>query len=115
MKKMVRRTVNFCDACGKETDYPAKCLGCGVEYCYDCQNKLMTEYQHAVNFRGGDDGNFCLKCDSDIVPKARDLLYAYLDIKELIAEEVTWYENFKMRSEKAEARVKQERRKLRLK
>jgi len=113
VKKTVKRVVHFCDSCGKEADYPYMCLGCKIEYCYDCEKKLMVEYQHAVNFRGSEDGYFCLKCSVTPPLKVRNLFYAYHEIAKLIAEAKSWSKEFDSRVAKAEETVKQEIRKAR--
>jgi len=108
MKKIVEKEVNICDVCGKEDYCSSKCLICGFEACYDCKKTTMTEFNHAVHFSGSNDGDYCNKCLSQPIPQKHEaLLQAYRNIKVLRNESVAWNEDFKIRSEKAEARVEQ--------
>lgn len=108
MKKTVRRVVHFCDNCGEAADYPEVCLGCGIEYCYECENKLMVKYQHSVGFQGSSDGYFCLKCSVTPPLKVRNLFYAYHEVTKLITEAKSWNKDFDARAKKAEELIKQE-------
>lgn len=53
--------VNTCDFCGKEETYH-KCLSCGKDICYNCKEKEAVEFNHALFFKGSDDGLYCNKC-----------------------------------------------------
>jgi len=111
LKKILPKEVHICDGCGKE-EYCHACIGCGVEYCYDCRKKLMVEYKHSVYASGTGDGDFCLKCNSTPPPKVRDLLYAYYTIKNLKSEEDSWHKDFRKRSDMAEEILKQRRKEI---
>lgn len=104
MKKVIRKEVTLCDACGRET-YIAKCLGCGVEHCYDCQKQLGVEYRHGVSFSGSGDGYFCLKCDANPPEKVRGLHSTYQIIKRLRYEADGYYQYFDETSKEAEAHL----------
>ncbi len=109
MKKILSKEVHICDACGQE-GYCYVCVGCGVEYCYDCKKTLMADYHHGVCGISDIDGYFCLKCNSTPPPKVKDLLHAYFVIKNL--EQEGWSKDFQMRSKVAEETVKKIRKEL---
>lgn len=111
MKKEVTKTVEFCDACGKEYDYPRHCLKCGRAFCYECSKEYGIEYPHAVHFGGSDDGFYCKACDEELrkIPdrsKTTKIHQAYLKISSLRLEYKRWYEELDVREKQAEAELK---------
>jgi hypothetical protein len=106
MRKKIEREVTFCDKCGKEQDYGNTCDSCGVEMCYDCQEKHGVKYSHGVYFFGSGDGFYCKPCDNRLVKtKASPRHNALIEIKSLRKEQEVWSEDFRKRQEKAEKLV----------
>lgn len=106
MKKRIEMDATFCDACDKQ-EYVTACMKCGTEHCYDCRKVKGVEYGHAVYFRGSGDGYYCTPCDqrlSESKDNPRHL--AYQAIRALRDESAAWSEDFKLRSDIAEAEVK---------
>ena len=107
MKRDVLKTASFCDACGKEYPYPQKCKRCGKEFCFDCNKVCGVDYRHGVHFSGSGDGYYCTECDIGLKRSGSDKLHsAYLKIKTLRHEEKLFWEDFKERTEIAEAEIK---------
>ncbi len=91
MKKMIEKEMTFCDECEKG-DYVYKCMGCGIEYCYDCRKLLLKEYQHEVYFTGSGDGYFCKDCDINPPAKVKKIHSLYKAV-EMLKNEVSGYYN----------------------
>jgi hypothetical protein len=107
MRKTIKQSVPFCDACKKQADYVTKCMECGKEFCWSCAMKLMVVYKHAVFLQGSEDGNYCKKCDSKLTDEGMDCLYlAFREIKRLRAEHDAWYDSFSKRRQQAESHLK---------
>lgn len=105
MKQRVTVEQVKCDFCGKEADW-SKCLGCGIDICYDCRKTKAKEYPHAVYFSGSGDGIYCAECDARLRKSGDKLHAAYLSIERLRNEQEGWYADFKKRMDKAEADLK---------
>lgn len=91
-----------CDFCGADDCY-YKCLRCGKDVCYECKKKAGIEYQHSICCSGSGDGFYCHECDkADKSP----LHAAYQEIRSLRNESDGFWEDFKKRSDAAEARLK---------
>lgn len=106
MKKTISVEKTLCDKCGAET-YGAKCLKCGKDWCYECAKTHVTEYQHAVNFRGSGDGHYCKPCDAELIASGKDKLYnAYRAVAMLRLELDAFHEHFEKRREEAEKHLK---------
>lgn len=99
-------TVTICDGCGKDCDYPHKCMECGKAFCYSCQESKVSKYNHAVHFAGSGDGEYCLPCETKMLDKPSELFSAYLVIRRLRKEEAAFYADFKARAEVAEMALK---------
>lgn len=111
MKKELTKVVEFCDACGKEDDYPLHCKKCGRAFCYDCSKKYGIEYSHAVHFMGSGDGFYCNACDEELrkIPdrsRTTQIHQAYLKISSLRSEEKRLYAELEIKERKAEAELK---------
>jgi len=107
MKKIVQKEVQICDQCGKET-YCEKCFKCGVEHCYECRKKFGVKYTHAVYLSGSGDGYYCTDCNNLLLKNGNDPLHtAYYNIFTLINESRGFYNDFKIRADKAEAVIKE--------
>lgn len=99
-------TVFICEECGKEFDYEHyKCLGCGRSVCFDCRETLK-EYHSVLFHAGSGDGYFCPKCDSTPPDRVRVLHEAYRVIESLRSESKSWNEEFRRRTNKAEAKLR---------
>ena len=111
MKKEITKTVEFCDACGKECQYPSHCRECGRAFCYDCSKEYSVTYLHGVHFGGSGDGCYCIACDEALrkIPdrsKETKLHQAYLKISSLRLEYNKLYEDIDKRTKVAEAELK---------
>ena len=108
MKKKVEKTIDVCDNCGADDMVFYHCLGCGKDFCYNCNDKrnVGKKYIHSVNFSGPDDGYFCVACLSLPTPKVSKILKAYLKIESLRNEQKAWYEDFSKREKEAELALK---------
>jgi hypothetical protein len=104
MKKKVQVETTFCDHCKKQ-GYVQSCLGCGVDHCWDCREKLGVVYHEGVHYQSTD-GYFCLSCEARPPIKARNIHGAYSAIAQLRREEDMFYRDFKVRKEVAEGRLK---------
>lgn len=102
VKKIVQKEVSICDVCGKEA-YVHTCLGCGMDFCWDCSKKDGITYEHAVYFSGTGDGFFCHKCDANPPKKIEKLHQAYRRIRVLREEQEIWYSDFELRMREAES------------
>lgn len=113
MKKDITKTVEFCDACGKEEPYPRHCTKCARAFCYGCSTQYTVEYPHSVHFGGSGDGCYCIACDEELrkIPDrsgATRLHQAYLKVASLRLEEKRLYGEL----EKREHEVEEELQKL---
>ncbi|KKK54476.1 hypothetical protein LCGC14_3084340 [marine sediment metagenome] len=111
MKKEITKTVEFCDACEKQCDYPRHCMKCGRAFCYECSKKYGVEYPHAVHFSGSDDGFYCMSCDEELrkIPdrsKATQIHQAYLGISSLRLEYKRLYAELEIREKEVETKLK---------
>ena len=107
MKKIIKKEVQICDACQKET-YAETCLNCGVEHCWECRKEHGVEYTHALYFSGSGDGYYCNSCHNELSAKPTNKLFnAYSAIADLKQEGNKWQRDFKARSDKAEALLKE--------
>ena len=105
MKQRVTVEQIKCDLCSKKEAWN-KCLGCGIDICYDCRKMKVKEYSHAVYFGGSEDGIYCFECDARLRKSGDKLHAAYLVIERLRNEQNGWYANFKKRVDKAEIDLK---------
>ena len=100
MKKMVEKEMTFCVECEKG-DYVYKCMGCGIEYCYDCRKLLLKEYHHGVYFTGigsgSGDGYFCKDCDINPPVKVKKIHSLYKAVEMLKNEVSGYYKEFEIR------------------
>lgn len=104
MRKEIMKEVSFCDECGREA-YVHTCGKCGKDYCYECE-KNYIEYKAGV-FHSGDDGTYCLDCDSELLARKSDPIHAaYLRIKHLRMEHISWWEDFERRAKEADANLR---------
>ena len=94
----------MCDFCGNDNCVFDTCLGCGKDVCTECIGSgKAVEYNHAVYFRGSGDAVYCSECDKHA---ACTILHrAYSEIARLREEHDEWYEDFKIRSNAAEAQL----------
>ena len=107
MKKIIQKEASFCDEC-EEQIYVDSCLGCGIEHCQECREKMGVKYRHGVHTSGSGDGYYCKACDLKLSNSRVDPLHnAYLAIKNLRAEEKAWWLSFNSRSEHAEKFIEQ--------
>jgi len=107
MKKTIQKQVDCCDACAKEDTYVYACKNCGTEHCYDCRETEGKEYSHAINFSGSGDGYYCNKCDTELTRTKADKSHAaYRRIEALRNEAKAWGDDFRKRSDQAEAALK---------
>lgn len=77
-----------------------KCLGCGKDFCYDCQEKKGVRYNPGVFTSGSGDGFYCHACDKSNATSA--LHQAFVSILELRNESDRWNEDFQKRKLAAE-------------
>lgn len=106
MKKKEVREVVYCDNCKKE-NYVTACMHCGIEHCWECREIAGKEYPHSVYSSGSGDGYYCSKCDKELTIIGDDAIHkAYRTIAYLRKELDSWLLNFKVRQEKAEAKLK---------
>ena len=94
MKKKTMKEVSFCDYCGKEVEYPHRCMGCGTEYCYECSKIYLVEYHAGVYFQGSGDGDFCHMCNLNPPGKVKLLHQMYKGIEKLRNEVETFNREF---------------------
>lgn len=107
MRKTIQKEVDCCDACAKEDTYVYACKNCGTEHCYECRETEGKKYNHAVNFSGSGDGYYCNKCDARLTKtKENELHVAYCHVQSLRNEATAWSDDFRKRSDKAEAHLK---------
>lgn len=106
MKKTVTREVTCCDNCGKEQDYPTRCLRCGKEVCWQCADKVGVKYEHGVYVSGSGDGWYCRPCDITLYERESDALYeGFRAVKALREEMQAWGADFQRRQKAAEAHL----------
>jgi len=96
---------SFCDVCGKEVSGYSNCDHCGKEYCYECSKTELKEYKHSVYCSGSGDGNYCHKCDAELIASGDKKHIAYRNIANLRNENRGWNEDFKRRSDAAESEL----------
>lgn len=108
MRKIVEKEIEICDSCGTDDCVFNECASCGKHYCYNCNKTrhVGKEFPHSVYCSGSDDVYFCTGCLSVPTPRTVAILAAYQTISLLRAENKAWYEDFKQRSDKAEAEVR---------
>lgn len=106
MKKTETVEKIICDFCEVNEAAYRPCMGCGKAICYDCRKTVAKEYNHAVYFQGSDDGLYCLECDIRLTATGDPLHASYRVIGFLCDEMKGWGEDFKKRSDKAEANLK---------
>lgn len=106
MKKSVTEERTVCDFCKVNDAAYSKCTGCGKDICYECKTIHAISYDHAVYFQGSGDGLYCVECDRRLRAAQDPLHMAYEHVKALRNEMVGWGENFKKRSDAAEAKLK---------
>ena len=107
MKKTITQEREICDFCDENDASYMRCMGCRKAMCYDCRKIHAKEYAHAVHFGGSEDGLYCLECDTRLITANNDKLHrAYRTVEALRAESKAWWEEFKVRSDKAEEAVK---------
>ena len=106
MKKTIKKVVDVCDACRKEDELIYTCRSCKVEFCYDCQKKLMKKYHYSTNFSGTHDSYYCHQCDTKLTVSKKDKLHNLYKTIELLTEESKkFWDNFKIRSDKVEKEI----------
>lgn len=106
MKKTISKETHFCDKCGKEYAYPDRCERCGMECCYECAEKHMHKYTHAVHFSGSGDAYYCNACDTVAASNGDKKHAAYRRIASLKAESMAWSKDFTRRTEEAQEAIK---------
>jgi hypothetical protein len=107
MKKVMRKEVEFCDGCNAET-YVTACMKCGVDHCWQCQEKWGVEYAHGVYVKGSGDGYWCKPCDVQMSESGSDELYlAYVAIRQVRDEMIAFNAEWSQRKDAAESRLKQ--------
>jgi hypothetical protein len=77
----IKAKLFLCTKCGKRISSGYCCMGCGLVYCIDCDDKELTDYAHSLFFHGSHDGKFCKKCMQNPPKKIRPLLTAYKKMK----------------------------------
>jgi hypothetical protein len=108
MRKKVEKEIKICDCCGSDDCVFNECTSCGKHFCYECNKKrhVGKEFAHSVYCSGSGDVYFCIGCLSEPTPRTAEILDAYQTVQRLRAENAAWYEDFKARSDKAEAEVR---------
>jgi len=104
MRKEVKKTMDVCDFCGTDNSVFYKCLQCGKDACWECRDKTV-QYPQGVYISGGQDGIYCLECDSTLMKSGDKLHRAYNIIEALRNESKIWGEDFHARSKKAEDNI----------
>lgn len=105
MKKEITTTATFCDECKKQ-EYTSICLSCETEHCYECRREVGEVLPYSVWFGGGDEGYFCNKCIVNPRPHAKELLNAYLKMKQYRIEYKSWFGDFDKRATELEEKIK---------
>lgn len=106
MLATVSKEVHLCDNCNEES-YPYTCRRCGKEYCWQCAEKLGTQYRHGVYMQGSGDGFYCTPCDTLLCETKNNPLHqAYFAIKQLRDERAAFDQEFESRKEVAEQHLK---------
>lgn len=106
MKKEITKEVTICDSCKKESSYGYHCVGCKLDFCYGCNEKMGKNFSHAVYASGSGDGYFCNTCIAQPSKEVKALFEAYIRIQALREEAKIRYESFKRRVTEAEEEVK---------
>jgi hypothetical protein len=102
MKKQMMRTVQFCDECGKESEYGPTCCGCGRVFCHDCSKKIHN-YNAGVYHSGSGDVSWCPSCHCKAYSKKDPLLMAYRKVAKLRDEADRMHKRFEARKQVAES------------
>ena len=106
MKKAIQIEATFCDQCGKQ-DYVQKCLGCGIEHCWECAKTHGVEYQYSLYCSGSGAGYYCNVCNEKFLRNGDNNLHtAYLKIYNLRNEEKLFNTGFQTRAKNAEGVLK---------
>lgn len=106
MKKTITEEREICDFCHINDASYLHCMGCDKAMCYECRKIHGKEYPRAVYFCGSADGLYCRACDARLITERSDKLHrAYRRIEALRAESKAWADEFKMRTDAAEADV----------
>ncbi|HEA69806.1 hypothetical protein LCGC14_1334740 [marine sediment metagenome] len=106
MKKIIEREIGVCDHCGSDNCVFDSCFKCGKDLCMDCRKTQGVMYNFAVHFRG-DDGYYCLSCDSKLRESKGDPVHnAFVVIQLLRKESDSWHKDFRARSDRAEENLK---------
>ena len=101
--RQVTIEIVVCDACGKDCDYPRKCIRCGNGYCYNCDDAQLREYTHSVHCSGSGDAIYCLACDTELKTRGDDPEYnAYTALERIKEEGRTFNRSWTERAEKLE-------------
>lgn len=108
MKTTITEEREVCDICQKVECYKWNaCLACGKLICRECLETHGVEYQHSISCSGSGDGRYCLPCDARLRAEGTDKRHrAYLSIYSLRNELRGFNEDFKKRSDAAEALLK---------
>jgi len=104
MKVTKQVEVAICDFCKKQEALYYKCTACEKDICYDCCETEAVKYSHTVHSSRSGDGVYCHNCDE--ANKADPLHRAYARIATLRREANSFGEDFKKRSDEAEAALK---------
>lgn len=103
MKNQKTIDVAVCDFCGENDDCYSHCEDCKKDVCYDCEKTRGVEYAHSVYCTGSGDGWYCSACDAISKTKKHT---AYMSIRSLILESRAFYDDFRKRSDAADAALK---------
>lgn len=80
---------NKCDFCNDNNECWNRCLKCGKDVCYDCEQTAGVTYRHAEHVGGSDDGWYCHECDAQ---PPDDLLEVYQSLAQLIAKREAYHQ-----------------------
>lgn len=99
--------IDTCDFCDSKQEAYSKCHACGKAACFDCREKRLIQYNHAVFFQGSGDLYYCTDCEGKAFAKPDKVFTTYLAVRRLREECQRWNEDFKVRQQAADAAVKE--------
>ena len=106
MKKLVTQEIECCDKCEKEYAY-YKCDSCAKVYCGVCKKTKIKQFKTEIHVECSSDPKYCYDCLEKEEVKNSEIVKACQVIDRLDKEYIGFYEDFKKRQAKAEAKIKQ--------